>query len=70
MTGAEPATAKSELVVVFRPEADRGVWIEVKGRLSALVGEKAFPDATIVGRINGSGRGTRTPDTRIMIPLL
>ena len=59
-----------ERVVVHAPRADRGVWIEVKGRLSALVGEKAFPDATIVGGIDGSGRGTRTPDTRIMIPLL
>ena len=43
MTGAEPATAKSELVVVFRPEADRGVTREVHGPPSALVGEKVFP---------------------------
>ena len=39
----------------------------VKGKLAALIGGEAYAES---GGINGSGRGTRTPDTRIMIPLL
>ena len=44
--------------------------IEIKGRLAALTGVPAFPDRFQCGDSVGSGGGTRTPDTRIMIPLL
>ena len=46
------------------------VEIEIKGRLAALTGIPAFPDRFQCGDSVGSGGGTRTPDTRIMIPLL
>ena len=59
-----------ERVTVHAPSAERGVWINVDGRLAALAAIGAASNATRVGGIGGSGRGTRTPDTRIMIPLL
>ena len=43
--------------------------IEIVGRLEALIGQR-FLIPVAVGGIDGSGGGTRTPDTRIMIPLL
>ena len=50
---------------------DRARWhhnvMMVTGGLNSLHGEAACPNALLW---DGSGRGTRTPDTRIMIPLL
>ena len=50
-----------ESVVVFRPEADRGVTIEVHGQLSALVGEEAFPSETVRGKLAVAGEGLEPP---------
>ena len=59
-----------ETVTVFPPTPQDGVVIEVAGQLASLIGGQHFPSARISGGMCGSGGGTRTPDTRIMIPLL
>jgi site-specific DNA recombinase len=58
-----------ETVTVFPGPARAGFEVEVKGRLAELLGPEAFPTGRFGGN-DGSGGGTRTPDTRIMIPLL
>ena len=42
---------------------------EIIGRLEELIGGKIYPSVKRWGT-GGSGRGTRTPDPRIMIPVL
>lgn len=59
----------AEVVVYAEPNA-RGFDVEVKGRLAELTGSAAFPARSKGGVISGSERGTRTPDPRIMIPVL
>jgi site-specific DNA recombinase len=56
-------------VIVNAEPGGRGFSIEVKGRLAELTGATTFPSRS-GGVIDGSGRGTRTPDPRIMIPVL
>ena len=61
-----------ETVTVFRdPSRLGGVTVEIAGRLTALLNEPVFPTqrSRSVGK-GGSERGTRTPDPRIMIPVL
>lgn len=53
---------------VKNPFAPREFSIEIHGDLSRLLGPTA-PETLLVGTV-GSGGGIRTPDTRIMIPLL
>ncbi len=48
---------------------DRGGFCK-PGRMIGVEGEICMSEATRVVSDNGSGGGTRTPDTRIMIPLL
>ena len=61
-----------ETVTVFRnPSHPGGVTVEIVGRLNALLGEQAYPhNVRGVWVKDGSERGTRTPDPRIMIPVL
>ena len=73
---AEQAAAIRELVetVTVRRDPSRrgGVEVEISGRLAALLNAPVYPGhlRSPVGGNAGSGGGTRTPDTRIMIPLL
>jgi len=57
-------------VIVHAEPNTTGFSIEVKGRLAELTGSGAFPSRSGGGVIDGSERGTRTPDPRIMIPVL
>ena len=60
-----------ETVTVFRDrERPGGVAVEIAGRLNALLGEEAYPNRVRGVWKGGSGGGTRTPDPRIMIPVL
>lgn len=45
-------------VVVLPRPAGQGIEVEVNGKLAALIGGTAFPQARIVGGIDGSGGGT------------
>jgi ABC-type nitrate/sulfonate/bicarbonate transport system substrate-binding protein len=57
---------------LFRKEDGTGVVVEVKGYLNGLLTADANGESRnkfVVGNA-GSGGGIRTPDTRIMIPLL
>jgi site-specific DNA recombinase len=54
-------------VTVHAPPGARDLRVEIHGRLAELTGA---PGLVAEGGIDGSGGGTRTPDTRIMIPLL
>ena len=78
---SEHATAEDDrgsLVANFRalvhsatvhPKAPReGFQVEVKGKLASLIGGEAFPQAKYSGGRMVAEEGTRTPDTRIMIP--
>ena len=67
---SEGANALRELVdcVVVYPDRQGGVSINIRGKLDALVGARGFGNLGVVN--GGSGGGIRTPDTRIMIPLL
>ncbi len=51
-------------VIIHRTEKGEPYALQIKGHLTS------FAKTGIVGDSVGSGRGTRTPDTRIMIPLL
>lgn len=66
----EAVRALVETVVV--EPAPTGVTpdLTITGFLARLCGNWAFPQCTLRGGSSGSGGGTRTPDTRIMIPLL
>ena len=48
-----------------------GVEVEIVGRLTALLGENAYPNGVrgVWGKMVAE-EGTRTPDTRIIIPFL
>ena len=59
-----------QTVVVRAPRDGSDVWLTITGSLAQLAHEAGTANARNVGGIGGSGRGTRTPDTRIMIPLL
>ena len=64
---ADIVSAFRELVAaVIVHQAGKGepYALQIKGHLTSLL------KSGIVGDNDGSGRGTRTPDTRIMIPLL
>ncbi len=67
---SEGANALRELVdcVVVYPDRQGGMSINIRGKLDALVGARGFGNLGVVN--GGSGGGIRTPDTRIMIPLL
>ena len=67
---SEGANALRQLVdcVVVYPDRQGGVSINIRGKLDALVGARGFGSLSVVN--GGSGGGIRTPDTRIMIPLL
>ena len=58
-----------EAVVVHAEPNARGFTVEVKWPLAELTASGAFL-ARALGGIIGSERGTRTPDPRIMIPVL
>lgn len=45
-------------VIVHPTPAGEPMQIEVRGKLSALVGKSFFPDTRTVGGVDGSGRGT------------
>ncbi len=70
LTGSGAVDAFRALVstVIVGAKAE-GLQIELRGRLAELTGAPAFPEGVVWGN-SGSGGGTRTPDTRIMIPLL
>jgi site-specific DNA recombinase len=57
-------------VIVRAEPHGRGFSVEVQGRLAQLTNSALFPSSSEGGGIGGSGRGTRTPDPRIMIPVL
>lgn len=57
-------------IVVMPGAAGASPALRIDGHLTKLIGGEHFPSRNIVGGADGSGRGTRTPDTRIMIPLL
>jgi site-specific DNA recombinase len=59
-----------ESVAIYAAPNQAGFSIEVRGRLAQLTNSAAFPPCSGVGVISGSERGTRTPDPRIMIPVL
>jgi hypothetical protein len=65
----ESAARSGRQVIVHPPTPDAGVAAEVRGYLSKLIGEDLFPNTKVPGG-HGSGRGTRTPDTRIMMQIL
>ena len=52
-------------VVVHAEPGVKGFDVEIKGRLHELINRPL-----VGGGANGSERGTRTPDPRIMIPVL
>jgi site-specific DNA recombinase len=56
-------------VVVHAKPNSTGFEIEIKGRLAELTDAPIYP-SNARGEYGGSGRGTRTPDPRIMIPVL
>ncbi len=69
----EPVRALRELVagiVALPTPPGAPIEVEVRGRLAALIGHAGISGSQNVGGKSGSGGGTRTPDTRIMIPLL
>jgi site-specific DNA recombinase len=57
-------------VIIHAEPYGRGFNVEVQGRLAQLTNSDLFPSRSEGGGISGSGRGTRTPDPRIMIPVL
>ena len=57
-------------VIIHAEPYGRGFNVEVQGRLAQLTNSDLFPGRSEGGGISGSGRGTRTPDPRIMIPVL
>ena len=74
--GAESKTSLRDLiatVTVHPARVGEAPEISIEGHLTKLVGGDHFPTRRVgggTGEFDGSGRGTRTPDTRIMIPLL
>ena len=59
-----------DAVVIHAAPGTGDFSVEVKGRLAELTGSDAFPSRSKGGVNGGSERGTRTPDPRIMIPVL
>ncbi|MEN3347505.1 MAG: site-specific recombinase, partial [Bradyrhizobium sp.] len=66
------ATLRSlvEAVIVHAPANSNEVTVEIRASLSELTLPGPLVKRTGSGGIDGSGRGTRTPDPRIMIPVL
>ena len=65
--GAKGLRELVDSVIVY-PNRQGGVGVKIQGKLNALIGADGFGNLGVVN--GGSGGGTRTPDTRIMIPLL
>jgi site-specific DNA recombinase len=57
-------------VIVHAPPGSDELAVEIKGRLAELTGAGSFVKRSGRGVKGGSGGGTRTPDPRIMIPVL
>jgi hypothetical protein len=55
-----------ERVIVTPSTAGQPVEMELRGRLSALIGQSVFPERSLSGGAGGSGGGTRTPNARII----
>ncbi len=53
----------------MRAAAKQPLKIKIEGYLQRLM-KQAFDDRSVFGGERGSGGGTRTPDPRIMIPVL
>ncbi len=66
-SGARGLRELVDSVIVY-PNREGGVGVKIQGKLNALVGAEGFGSLGVVN--GGSGGGIRTPDTRIMIPLL
>jgi site-specific DNA recombinase len=66
------ATLRSlvDAVIVHAPANSAEITIEIRASLSELTMPGHLVKRTGSGGIDGSGGGTRTPDPRIMIPVL
>ncbi len=71
--GSEMAASIRELIetaTVIRTEPGQPLIIDVRGRLAGLLKTPVFPETTVSGGKVVAREGTRTPDPRIMIPVL